>query len=807
MLNDLRYALRQLIKSPGFTFVAVLTLALGIGANSAIFSVIDAVLLRPLPFKSPNELAMIWNKAPLRGNQNLPLSYPDAVDIRERNKSFSHVAIFTPGETVLEGADQSQLLQGLAATSDIFAVLDFAPFLGGPYTPDKDKATASRVVLISYALWQNSFGSDPGIVGRQITLASRRVTVLGVLPPGWQFPVQNGRVDYLMPLEPLIPTAINHRGGHFLSLVGRLRADVSLRSADAQLISIATQLAHEYPDTNSGRSTVVVPLQEDVVGNVRPALLVLLGAVALVLLIACANVANLLLARAAVRSREIAIRAALGATRLHIVRQLLAESFLLALAGAIGGLVFAGWGLDLLRALGPGDLPRTSEIAINPTVGAFTFCVAIISTLLFGLLPSLDLSRLAVGAALQDAPRGSTSGQSSTRLRGLLIISQVAVSLLLLIGAGLLMRSFVNLRATNPGFDPSHVMTANFILNSVTYSEAEEQLGFYDQFLAKLRALPGVESVGGINPLPFSGNTRGTTFTIASQPAIAPADHPVSNYGSVAESYFATMRIPVLQGRAFIDHDTARSKSVAIVNAAFSRKYFPNDNPIGQTLVIDRGGGKIIAREIVGLVGDSRHETLGIEAVPEIYVPFSQDPQRPLDLVIRTAAENLGPLNRAVRRTAHEIDRGVFVPQLAPMDSLLSASLAQPRFNMTLLGIFAALATVLAAIGIYGVIGYTVAQRTREIGIRMALGAQRREMLGMILRQSMRLVLIGLAIGMAAAFLVTRVMSNLLYGVGPTDLITYLVVIALLGAAAFFASIIPAFRATKVDPMVALRYE
>ncbi len=505
MLTDFTYALRMLIKSPAFTIVAVLTLALGIGANSAIFSVIDAVLLRPLPFRNPDQLAMVWNKVPDRGDKGVPVSYPDAADLRERNKSFSQLAIFTRGETVLEGTDQSQLLQGLIATSDSFSVLGLAPFLGTSYGRDRENATAARVVLISHALWQSAFGGDPQIVGRQITLASRSVTVVGVLPRDWKFPVQDGRTDYLMPLEPLIPTELNHRGGHFLSIVGRLRPGVSLSGATAELNAIAGQLAQEYPDTNAKRSVTVIPLHEDLVGNIRPALLVLLGSVALVLLIACANVANLLLARGAARTREMAIRTALGASRVRIIRQLLAENFLLAGFGAIGGLVFAWWGLDLLVALGPGDLPRSDGIAINPAVGAFTFCVAISSTLLFGLLPSLQLSRRDVSAALQQGAKGSSGGPHSNRLRSLLIISQVALSLLLLIGAGLLLRSFMNLRATKPGFDPSRVMAAEFVLNAAKYPEAGAQFRFYDEFLRKVRAFPGVESAGGATPLPFRG--------------------------------------------------------------------------------------------------------------------------------------------------------------------------------------------------------------------------------------------------------------------------------------------------------------
>ncbi len=807
MLTDLRYALRMLIKSPAFTIIAVLTLALGIGANSAIFSVIDAVLLRPLPFQNPDQLAMVWNKVPAHGEQGVPLSYPDAVDLRERNKSFSRLAVFTRGETVLEGIDQSQLLQGLAATSDIFPVLGFAPFLGSLYERDRENTTAARVVLISHALWQSAFGSDPQIVGRQITLASRSVTVLGVLPRGWKFPVQDGRTDYLMPLEPLIPTEINHRGGHFLSIVGRLRSGVSLSSATAELNSIAGQLAQEYPDTNAKRSVAVIPLHEDLVGNIRPALLVLLGSVALVLLIACANVANLLLARGAARTREMAIRAALGASRVRIVRQLLAENFLLACFGAIGGLVFAWWGLDLLVALGPGDLPRADEIAINPAVGAFTFCVAISSTLLIGLLPSLQLSRRDVSTALQQGAKGSSGGPHSNQLRSLLIISQVALSLLLLIGAGLLLRSFMNLRATKPGFDPSRVMTAEFVLNAAKYPEVGAQFRFYDALLRKVRALPGVESAGGATPLPFTDNTRYLSFSIPGRPSVALVDHPSASYLVVDDGYFPTMKIPSLGGRLFDRRDSAQSILVVILNDAFARKYFPVGNALGQMVAIDRGAGKKSVCTVVGVVGDSRHDALSTPAGPEMYVPLSQEPQRALDLVVRTASENLTGLNAGIRDAVQQIDRGVFVPQVRPMESLLSTSLAQPRFNMTLLGVFAGIAMILAAIGIYGVIAYSVTQRTREIGIRMALGAQRSQMLGMMLRQSVSLVGVGITIGVAAAFASTRLLRSLLYGVEANDFSTYGIVILLLGGAALLASYIPARRATKVDPMVALRYE
>ena len=809
MLNDLRYAFRQLIKSPGFSLIAILTLALGIGANSAIFSVVNAVLLRPLPFPEPNELAMVWNKTTQQGESAVSLSYPDAVDIRERSKSIAHAAVISRSETVLEAADQSQLLQGLAASSEIFPTLDLVPFRGTAYGPERDQpdANAARVVLISHALWQSAFGADPKIVGRQIRLASRSVTIIGVLPPHWVFPVQDGRTDYVMPLGPTIAADAQDRGGRSLAMIARLRAGVTLPGAQAELNAIAAQLAKEYPDTDSNRSVVFVPLADEVVGNVRPALLIMFGAVALLLLIACANVANLLLARAAARSREMAIRSALGASRVRIIRQLLAESFLLALAGALGGLLIAWWGLDLLLALVPGQLPRAAGIAVDPAVGLFTFGVAVLSTLLFGLLPALQLSRRNISAALQQGGRGASAGVSAHRLRGLLVISQVALSLLLLIGAGLLLRSFANLRVTQPGFDPTRVMTADFVLNGAAYPEPDRQRNFYAQFLEKIRAIPGVAAVGAGIPLPFGGFRSRTTFTVAGGAPIAWADHPLAAYATTAGDYFSALKIPIRRGRDFQASDHEKAEMVAIVNEAFARKYFPGKDAVGETVLIDIADHQSRARRIVGVAGDSRLESLGREAEPQIYVPFAQDPGRVLSLAVRTRAENLTGLNAAIRAAVQQLDRGVFVPQLHPMNSLLSASLAWPRFNSTLLGLFAAVAMVLAAIGIYGVIAYNVAQRTKEIGIRMALGARRRGMLTMILRQSLSLVGVGMVIGLAAAAATSRLLSTMLYGVGSTDLFTYAGVVVLLGGAAFLASLIPARRAMKVDPMVALRTE
>jgi putative ABC transport system permease protein len=610
-----------------------------------------------------------------------------------------------------------------------------------------------------------------------------------------------------MPLEPLVANDVPRRGSHFLRLLGRLKPGVGVKQATAELKPLAGRIAQQYPDTNTDRSVTLVPLLEDVVGDVRPALLILLGAVALVLLIACANVANLLLARAAARTREIGIRTALGASRGVIVRQMLTESFLLALLGGVGGLLLAWWGVDLLRAFQPGNVPRIAEVHINLAVCVFTFALAIASTLVFGLIPALQVSRPNVSQSLQQGAKGSTGGLHGTRVRAFLVVSQVSVSLLLLASAGLLIRSFFNLSATNPGFDPSRLLVLDQVVPRGKYAEPEKQRSFYEQLLPKLAALPGLESVGGAYPLPFSGNDNASSFRIASQPEPGPGSHPDASHMVVFPGYFRTMKIPLRDGRDFDTRDTETAVHVAIVNEAFVRRFLPKVNPIGQQILLDRDDNQTEALEIVGVVSDAKQGNLGVATTPEMYQPFLQAPNRRVWLVLRTSNANLAGLDASIRRLVHEQDGDVFVRNLQPMTSLLASGLAQPKFNMMLLGIFATVAMILAAIGIYGVIAYSVTQRTREIGIRMALGAQRPQMLGLVLRQSLTVVVIGLAIGLVAARAATRLLASLLYGVGANDVFTYATVVFLLGAAGLLASYIPARRAMKVDPMIALRAE
>ncbi|MBA3963961.1 MAG: ABC transporter permease [Chthoniobacterales bacterium] len=805
-MKDFTYAFRMLVKSPAFSAIAIITLALGIGANSAIFSVVNTVLLRPLPFKNPEQLVMLWAHNAASPRDKDVASIPDFLDYQQQSRSFSALAAYTRAGAILNRGNDSQELEGLAITPGVFDVLRVQPILGRAFTKDDDKTGAPLVVVITHSLWQRAFGGDPKIVGQQILFSGRSYTVLGVMPPGWRYPIEGTPIDYVVPLIPMVPQEVNSRGGHFATVLGRLKPGVTTKAAEAEMNAISSRLAQQFPDTDLDRIISIVGMHEDVVGEIRQALLVMLGAVVLVLLIACANVANLLLARAAARSREIAIRAALGAGRGRIVRQLLAESLLLALLGGCGGLVLAWWGVDLLRVMGPQDLPRVGEIGISSSVCAFTFALCVLSTLVFGLVPALQISRSDVSQALQQGAKGSTSGQGN-RARSALVIAQVALSLLLLAGAGLLIKSFLQLRATNPGFDPARAVIADISLPRLHYSEADKQIRFFDQLMPKLAALPGLEAVGGVNPLPFSGNSRGSSFIIAGQSSLAKGEHPGASHLTVKPDYFRAMNIPLLAGRAFNERDNETAPKVIMVNAAFAKKFLPNENPIGHQIVIDRDDPNPPAWEIIGVVGDTHHDTLKEAPEPEFYVPFPQNPERRVYLVLRTASPNLTGLDSAVARAIHGIDPDVYLPRLRPLSSLLSESLAAPRFDMLLLAIFASVAMALAAIGIYGVIAYSVTQRTKEIGIRMALGAQRRDMLRMILRQSLTMVGIGLTIGLLAAFLGTRLLKSLLYGVSANDLTIYGTVVLLLSAAALLASYIPARRAMKVNPIVALHYE
>ncbi len=810
-MSDFRFAFRQLLKSPGFTFVAVLTLALGIGANSAIFSVIDAVLLRPLPFPNADRLTMVWATAPQHpGDDRQSQSYPDYADLRAQNHTFSALAAYTSISGIWGSGEDSEDVAGLAITPDIFDVLGSRPLLGRGFSREDEKPGAARVVVIGYSFWQRRFAGDPHVVGKQVTMASRVYTITGVMPRDWKFPIQRENIDYITPLVPVFSTPpddyVNHRGIHFLSVVGCLKRGVDLRTATADLQTIAGQLAKQYPDNDAGRTERAVELQADMVGDVRPALLVLTAAVALVLLIACANVANLFLARAATREREIAIRTALGASRFRIVRQLLVETLLLAILGGATGLFLAWWSTDALIAMGPADLPRLDEIHVNGVVVAFTCGVAILTSLIFGLVPALQASRPQIEQSLKEASRGSTGGLRGRRLRSAFVVSQFALSLVLLVGAGLLIRSFARLSAVPPGFDPQAVVTFWQSLPKTRYAGLDQEVQFFDKLLPKLAALPGVENAGAVSPLPFGGDDVSSTFTIVGQPAPPQGLEPSAFHLTTNGNYFQTMRIPLKSGRIFNGRDRQNSSPVMMINQAFADKHFANQNPIGQRVKIGSSNEEP-PREIVGVVATAKHGSLAEPGAPEFYVPFAQDPGRYLDVVVRTKQTDPSGLDAMIRRAVHEIDSQQFIPPVKPLSRLVSQTLSQTRFNTALLGAFAAVAILLAAVGIYGVIAYNVAQRTKEIGIRIALGAQRRQMLAMILRQSLTMAAIGIGVGLIGAFAATRLLTALLYGVGATDLTTYVAVVLLLATAAILAGLLPARRAMSVDPVVALRTE
>jgi putative ABC transport system permease protein len=805
MIGNLKFALRMLVKAPGFTAIAVITLALGIGANTAIFSVLDAVLLHPLSFPKPNELVAVWSYVARDNLEKETESIPDYVDLRDQSQTLQGLAAFTRTGAVLNRSEESRQLYGVAITSDIFPVLAIPPARGRPFTREDDNVDAQVVVLTDYA-WKTFFNSDPDIVGKQISLSWRLYTVLGVMPPGFRFPVEGERADYLIPLHPLVPEHVNNRDSHFIRMVGRLKPGVTIQQCDVEMKTIAARLEQQYPKSNTGRSERVFSLHNDLVGDVRPALITIFAAVVFVLLIACANVANLLLARATARQREIAIRTALGASRVRIVSQLLGEGLLLSSLGACGGLFLAWWGIDLLRVFGPQDVPRLASAAINGPVFLFTFVAAIFSTLVFALIPALQLTRPNISESLQ-AGRGAV-GPESHHLRRILVVAQVALSLLLLAGAGLLIKTFANLRATKPGFDPSHAAVVQLILPKAKYPEPEKHRRFFEQILPKLAALPGVEAAGGAFPMPFSGNDTGSTFSIAGQPPRPPGQELVASHLTITPDYFRAMHTPILRGRAFDARDTKDSPPVVVINDVLAQRYFPGGNAIGQQIILVHGENNqpLPPKEIVGIVGGSRHESLAIQPLPEFYILASQDPQRRMDVVIRTASDLAG-LQTALRNIVHEFDRDLFVPTLEPLEQHIGVTLAQPRFNMMLLGTFAGVAMVLAAIGIYGVIAYSVAQRTKEIGIRMALGAQKIDMLSLVLRQSLAVVGIGLVVGLISSLMTTRLMSSLLFGVSANDFITYAIVLALLTTTALIASYLPARRAMNVDPMVTLRYE
>ncbi|HST53141.1 MAG TPA: ABC transporter permease [Pyrinomonadaceae bacterium] len=801
--QDVRYGVRVLLRSPGFTAVAILVTALAIGANTAIFSVINAVLLRPLPYSNPERMVMVWGTQAKRGVTRAPFSYLDFADYHEQSNSFDGLAAYTDASASLAGRDAPEQITGEVTSADFFKALGVQPALGRAFVLDDERSGVAGVVIISHATWQHRFGGDQNIIGRQVTLDGKSRTVVGVLPADFQFPFSTEPPEYFLPLNPN-DDLDKARGAHYLTVVGRLKPGVTPQQASAEMKGIAARLEQQYPDDDASRGINIVGAQDDMVGTLRPTLLILLGAVGFVLLIACANVANLLLARSSRRVREIALRVALGASRGRIVRQLLTESLVLSFAGGVLGLLVAFWGINLISSFVPADIPRFSESRLDPTVLAFTLGASVLTGLVFGLAPALSASKLDLNEALKEGGRSTSEGRARNRVRSLLIISEVALSLVLLVGAGLLVKSFVKLRNTNPGFNPENVLTASISLPLAQYSEDAKITQFYQQTIDRVSQLPGVESVGAITPLPLSDNGMSITFYLKDGPPPLPGESPVSAARVTSPDYFRTMGVPVVEGRAFSDADRADTQKVVIINQTLARKFFPGTDPLGRQLHL---GLNDLDSVIVGVVGDVRHQTLDKEPGPEFYVPFTQVAFGDMSLVVRTRTDDPATLSAPLRGAVQSVDKDIPLFKLQTMQSLVGHSVARQRFSMTLIAGFAGLALALAMAGIFSVMSFLVAQRTHEIGIRMALGAQQRDILRMVVFHAMGRALVGVAGGLLAAFALTREMASLLYQVSATDPFVFGGIAVLLALVALVACLVPARRATKVDPMIALRYE
>jgi predicted permease len=811
--NDVRYGARRLLKNPRFTLVVVLTLGLGIGANTAIFSVVNFVLLRPLEYAHPDQLVMIWQRNLKKGWSESPTSFANFRDYRDNAKSVD-IASFTDTNFNLTGADQPERVTGLHVSANLFSMLGVNPLSGRWFTPEEEKPGAGRVLILSYGLWQRSFGGNPNLVNQTVQLNGQSYTVVGVMPPAFQFPPSFSAVvgaseetitnaDLWVPLTsddvPLVRDILN------LKMIGRLKPGTTAPQAQSEINAIASRLDKDYPDVNAGIESHVIPLQEQVTGDIRLALFVLLAAVGLVLLIACANVANLLLAKATSRQKEIAIRTALGANRLRTLRQLLTESVLLGLLGGLLGLLFAIIGTKSLIAVVSADIPRLKDFGFDSKVLLFTLAISLLTSLVFGLVPAIDASKPNLNEALKEGGR-SSGGSGRNRLRNSLVIAEVALAVVLVTASGLMFRSFVRLERVNPGFNPENLLTLEIELPEGSYRTDQQQRVLHEQLLQRIRSIPGVQYASTVDNLPFSGNAFNSIFTIEGRPIPAVTERPRAFYRVIDPDYFSTMGIPFPRGNQFSDRDSAEVQGVAIINDAVARKYWPGEDPIGKRIKRGRPESKNPWVSIVGIVRAANQLSLREETQPEIYLPYLQNTSRTFTLVARTASDArmlAGPIGKEVRAT----DKDLPVSSMKLMEDLISNSVAQPRFYTTLLSIFAALALILAAVGVYGVMSYSVAVRTRDIGLRVALGARPLDIFRYVVGEALLLTLIGLGIGIALAVVSARLMKSLLYGVTSTDPLTLAAASLALLAVALLASYIPARRAIKIDPIVTLRYE
>jgi putative ABC transport system permease protein len=812
LFHDLRFGVRMLRRNYIFAAAAVLTLMLGIGANTAIFSLVNAILLRQLPYRNSAQLAWVW--ATRTDRDKAFYSVPNFIDTREDNRSFAQLAAFSNWGVNLTGTGEPERLQGVRLSAGAFQMLGVEAAAGRTLVAEDDIVGNAPVVMLSYGLWQRRFGGDQNVIGRKLTLNRGVYTVVGVLPQ--HFTIPNAEIEIATALRVEGDPRRGERGSNFLRVFGRLKDGVTVAQARSDLARVTSRLREQYPDDNAKLTPPnVLPLYEEIVGGYRRALWLLLGAVGMVLLIACANLANLLLARATSRHREVAIRSALGATRSRLVRQMLTESLLLAVIGGVLGLLLAMWGNSLLLALSPAELPRAKEVVIDGRMLLFSVALSLLSGIIFGLVPALQTTKTDLNAGLKEGGCGG-SGSGSIGLRNALVIVEVALSLALLIGAGLLIKSFTRLQNVSPGFDPSRLLTVRLSLSATSYGRAEAVKVFYDKLAARLTSLPGVEAVGAASVLPLSGIAARTEFTIVGHPPATPADTPAAQDRWVSPGYFRTMRIPLVEGREFTEADAEHAREVVVVDETLARRHWPGASPVGAHLLLNYGTGeKPREFEVIGIVGNVKHDSLNEEPAATLYGPLAQVPPSvassraaDLSIVVRGATQAPGQapgMVASVRRELGAVDPQVPASAVRTMEQFLAASVAARGFNLLLPAAFAGAALLLAMVGLYAVISYTITQQTREIGIRMALGASSGAVLRLLIGKGMKLAFAGVALGLVAALALTRLMSSLLFGTRPTDPLTFAVVSAMLALVALAACYIPARRATRVDPMAALR--
>jgi len=801
-LRDLRYAARALMRSPGFTIVALLTLALGIGANTAIFSVVNVVLLKPLPFRDSDGLVQVWTSGLRAGGQGDWSSFPDYVDWRQENDVFEEMAAYRTWLFTLSGDAPSEAMPGFLTTSRFFDLLGVQPLLGRTFLPDEDQPGRNRVVILSYGLWRRRFEANPAVVGRSVTINGSSYTVIGVMPAGFRFLYAYPDVfELYMPTQSFSDQ--QDRDSHNYYAIGRLKPGVTVEQARINMRLIGRNLARHYPSSNKDLDVMVTPFQEHMARAVHSPLLVILGAVGLVLLIACANVASLVLARSNARTREMVVRTALGASRGRLLRQNLAESLLLGALGGACAVLLVQMAMRMMRTFGPDEIPRLGELSVDWRVLVFTLFVSLATATILGLVPAISGSRPAANEALRESGMRTTTSRGSGRVRSALVVAEIALALMLAVGAGLMIRSFSRLLDVDTGFDPSDVLVA-YVMSP---PQSTNPTAFFEQVLERVREIPGVEAVGASATVPLTGWNHQGGFGIEGRPDPPPGVLEFhANRPRVSPGYLEAMRMTMLRGRWFTDQDRAGAPDVAVISDVTARRYWPGEDPIGQRVSLDERDGKPVWREIIGIVQGVTHFGLDVERVSEIYVPYSQSPQDAMGLVVRTRRP-VAEMTASIRRETRAADANGATFRIQTMEQLMAAAQSKRRFHMVLLVAFAGLALILAAVGVYGVVAFSVVQRTHEVGIRIALGAGQGQVLGMVVRQGLGLAIAGVALGIAGAFALTRLMSSLLFGITVTDPLTFVTASSLLLLVAAIACAVPALRATRVDPLTALRYE